>query len=239
MGCARCLHSGCARQRGTETVDRFFAEHQTHALSEPERVRALELDGNAAPRPVDVHPAADGFSTISLESKRFKSLPMPRACSSLRVNFLVTKPHLWSQNFSPHLAGSPLQRARSGRWSPLQEERRDDGTASSRWLRTTPSARCFHRSPMRQSCFAIASAASPMRFSRPAAAGFPSDARMWPAPSPATHKASRSPFSTFGDQEHHRSSETLQGFRRPGLRGFCRRGDGKMCRKPTSPKLCG
>ncbi|HEY1806771.1 MAG TPA: DUF3536 domain-containing protein [Terracidiphilus sp.] len=40
---ARDAYIQVVLDRGTETVDRFFAEQQTHALSEPERVRALEL----------------------------------------------------------------------------------------------------------------------------------------------------------------------------------------------------
>ena len=93
---------------------------------------------------------------------------------------------------------SPLQRCPRPATAPGSTRRasRPWSCTSSRWPRTTPSARSSRRLPMRRTSSAIASAASPTRFTPPAAAVSPWAARMWPAPSPATRRAFPSPFST-------------------------------------------
>ena len=193
---ARDAYIQVVLDRSAESVDRFFAAHQAHPLNEAERVRALELMEMQRHAQL-MYTSCGWFFDDIAGIETVQVIAYAARVLQLASRFSASRPRRSSPHFSrawpkptptiPLPATAPKStRNASTPWS----------CTSSRSPRTTPSAPCSPRLPMRRSSSASTSAASPTRFIPRAAAAWRWAAYTSPAPSPVTRKAFHSRFFT-------------------------------------------
>ena len=108
--------------RSAESVDRFFAAHQTHALTDEERVRALRADGDAAPRPAHVHQLRMVLRR-HLRHRDGADHRLRRARAATGHELFGDRPPALEPAFLARLARSKIERAERRRRRPNLQER--------------------------------------------------------------------------------------------------------------------